>query len=106
MHERTLDDSVRPYFLIDELHDIFHTMRIDDTLVTVLVERWRQGTHTFHLSVAEAIVTFQGSAVLPGLQIEGRPVTGHPMHNRHATCYELLDVMPNARSLDGARLRL
>lgn len=49
---------------------------IDAHLITALVERWRQETHTFHLRMGEATVTLQDVALIYGLPIDGRPVTG------------------------------
>ncbi|KAH9619465.1 hypothetical protein KSS87_023107, partial [Heliosperma pusillum] len=49
---------------------------LDADLITALVERWRQATHTFHLPFGEATVTLQDVAMLLGLRISGRPVRG------------------------------
>ncbi|KAI3451174.1 hypothetical protein Pfo_007839 [Paulownia fortunei] len=48
----------------------------DYHLITTLVERWRRETHTFHFRVGEATITLQDVAVIWGLPIDGRPVTG------------------------------
>ncbi|KAI3459633.1 hypothetical protein Pfo_016296 [Paulownia fortunei] len=48
----------------------------DYHLITTLVERWRRKTHTFHFRVGEATITLQDVAVIWGLPIDGRPVTG------------------------------
>ncbi|KAK9286050.1 hypothetical protein L1049_014429 [Liquidambar formosana] len=50
-------------------------IRLDPALITALVERWRQETHTFHLPIGEVTITFQDVAVLWGLPIDGLPVT-------------------------------
>ena len=34
-------------------------VKIDNTLVTVLVERWRPESHTFHLPVGECTITLE-----------------------------------------------
>ena len=33
--------------------------KIDHHLVTALVERWRQNTHTFHLPIGECTITLE-----------------------------------------------
>ena len=51
-------------------------MKIDPALITSLVERWRPETHSFHLPTTEETVTLKDVAVIWGLPISGRPVTG------------------------------
>jgi hypothetical protein len=48
--------------------------RMDEALLTGLVDRWRSETHTFHLSFGEMTVTLKDIAMLTGLPIRGRPV--------------------------------
>lgn len=103
-----LDERVRPYLITCGLHGVSRlgSVRIDHALVTALVERWRQETHTFHLPVGEATITLQDVAILLGLRIDGRPVTGPPTPDWRAICGELLGVVPDDGSLDGPGLRL
>ncbi|XP_071723719.1 serine/threonine-protein phosphatase 7 long form homolog [Rutidosis leptorrhynchoides] len=51
-------------------------MEYDHHLLTALVERWRQETHSFHLCVGEATITLEDVEVLLGLRTDGLPVTG------------------------------
>ncbi|WVZ57508.1 hypothetical protein U9M48_007886 [Paspalum notatum var. saurae] len=46
-------------------------LAIDNSLITVLVDRWRPETHTFHLSCGEMAPTLQDAAYLLGLPIAG-----------------------------------
>ncbi|XP_057522601.1 serine/threonine-protein phosphatase 7 long form homolog [Amaranthus tricolor] len=71
-----IDARIVLYLQFARLHD-FHLIaygRVDRALVTALVERWRQETHTFHLLVGEATVTLLDVAVLTRLPIEGHAV--------------------------------
>ena len=45
-------------------------------LLTVLIDRWRPETSTFHLRQGELTVTLQDVVVLLGLRIDGPAVTG------------------------------
>lgn len=73
MHLWKLDDYVRLYIVITGLHDVSRllTVKVYHALLTVLVDRWRHKTHTFHLLVDKATVALQDVAVFLGLQTEG-----------------------------------
>jgi hypothetical protein len=47
--------------------------RMDEELLTYLVDRWRPETHTFHLPFCEMTVTLKDVAMLTGLPIRSRP---------------------------------
>lgn len=81
-------------------------VKIDHVLVTVLVKRWRQETHTFHLPIGEAIVTLQDVALLLVLRIDGHAETFPLCHDWRASCTELLGVTLDDRALDGLGLQL
>ncbi|XP_072076810.1 serine/threonine-protein phosphatase 7 long form homolog [Arachis hypogaea] len=51
-------------------------MRGHFILLSVLVERWRPETHTFHLPVGEVTVTLEDMSYILGLPINGEAVTG------------------------------
>ena len=48
--------------------------KLDRSLLTALVDRWRPETHTFHLSCGEMAPTLQDVAYLLGLPIVGEAV--------------------------------
>ena len=64
-------------------------LKLDRVLITTLVERWKQETHIFHLTIGEATITLQDVVVILGLPIDGHLVTGHG----HLV-FELLRVFP------------
>ncbi|MBA0561088.1 hypothetical protein Golob_017941 [Gossypium lobatum] len=50
--------------------------KLDQTLVSVLVERWRLEMHTFHLSCNECTMTLKDMQLQIGLLVDGSVVTG------------------------------
>lgn len=48
--------------------------RLDRSLLTALVDRWRPETHTFHLPCGEMTPTLQDVTYLLGLPVGGHPV--------------------------------
>ena len=51
-------------------------LKINSSLITTLIERWRPETHTFHLRCGETTVTLQDVSVLLGLRTNGAPLIG------------------------------
>jgi len=50
-------------------------IKIDDTLVTALVERWKPESHTFHLLVGECRITLENVALQLRLCVDEKPMT-------------------------------
>ncbi|CAH9081632.1 unnamed protein product [Cuscuta europaea] len=72
------------------------TLHIDRALLTALLGRWRQETHTFHLLMGEVTITLGDVVVLAGLPIEGRAVTGSACRVWVDLVHILLGVRPHA----------
>lgn len=49
-------------------------IQIDWSLITILIERWRSETNTFHLPFGECMISYV--SILLGLRINGPAVTG------------------------------
>nr|KYP48532.1 Serine/threonine protein phosphatase 7 long form isogeny [Cajanus cajan] len=90
----------------DDVTKIGH-FKINDFLITSLVERWRLETHTFHLPIGECMVTFEDMALQLGLKIEGKLVTGPTFFVWEELCYELLGFIPlKGEALIGSTIKL
>jgi hypothetical protein len=46
------------------------------TTITMMVDRWRPETHSFHLPCGKMTMTLEDVAMILGLSIRGRPITG------------------------------
>ncbi|KAI4994144.1 hypothetical protein ZWY2020_029192 [Hordeum vulgare] len=49
---------------------------LNATALTALTDRWRSETHSFHLPLGEMTITLEDIAMITGLPIEGRALTG------------------------------
>ncbi|KAM7514214.1 hypothetical protein LguiA_003797 [Lonicera macranthoides] len=82
-------------------------IQYDHALISAMVERWRQETHTFHLPVGECSITLQDVAVLLGLPIDGLAVTAPPLDAPPAdVCERVLGIRPTAHALRNSKLKL
>jgi hypothetical protein len=59
--------------------DIVHRVMpvFNTTAITVMVDRWRLGTHSFHLLCGKMMVTLKDVAIILRLSIRGCPIPGH-----------------------------
>ncbi|CAH9130349.1 unnamed protein product [Cuscuta epithymum] len=57
-------------------------MKLDHSLISALVERWRPETHTFHLPFGEVGISLQDVAMILGLPIRGMPLSGPTIRDK------------------------
>ncbi|XVE78335.1 hypothetical protein DITRI_Ditri13aG0136500 [Diplodiscus trichospermus] len=81
-------------------------IRLDNPLISALVERWRKETNTFHLTVGEMTVTLEDVAYLLGLPIDGKPVTGITYTSCNTVCEKYLGKAPGSSGAAGGMVKL
>lgn len=92
-----MDPRIEPYVRASGLYYLTQMgyTRVDRRLLTPLIERWRPETNTFHLRQGEMTITLEDVAVLTGLPIAGKAVTGvTDCDDWRSVCEELLGVVP------------
>ena len=104
-----IDERIVSYLELTRLYE-FHLVaygRVDHAIITALVERWRQETHTFHLPLGEATITLLDVALLTRLPIEGRVVstTGCQLSNWRDMVHHILGERPPTKVIKGSGLQ-
>ena len=74
-------------------------------MIIALVERWRPETHTFHLSVGEAIITLRDVAILTDLPVSGRAVTGPTPSHTKERIHRMFGVLPLNEAMVGSSVK-
>ena len=87
---------VKPLLVQVEFSDVakLRKVKIDDVLVTILVERWRPESYAFHLFVGECTITLEDVTLQLGLHVDGRPVTGPTYYDWEQMCAKYIGVVP------------
>uniref|UniRef100_A0A8I6WWQ4 Aminotransferase-like plant mobile domain-containing protein n=1 Tax=Hordeum vulgare subsp. vulgare TaxID=112509 RepID=A0A8I6WWQ4_HORVV len=75
------DPRYEPYFRRMDLLQFMLNFKgtppwLNATALTALTDRWRPETHSFHLPLGEMSITLEDIAMISGLPIEGRALTG------------------------------
>ncbi|KAE8817416.1 Serine/threonine-protein phosphatase 7 long form-like protein [Hordeum vulgare] len=75
------DPRYEPYFKRMDLLQFVLNFKgtppwLNTTALTALTDRWRPETHSFHLPLGEMSITLEDIAMISGLPIEGRALTG------------------------------
>ncbi|KAL9668258.1 hypothetical protein QQ045_002637 [Rhodiola kirilowii] len=95
-----LDACIRPYVVAAGFYPWTQvaSVRVDPSLLTAAIERWRPETHTFHFNEGEATITLQDVSLLTRLPVEGMPVTSRSQINFEEVCQRLLGADPERDS--------
>ncbi|CAN1310320.1 Protein MAIN-LIKE 2, partial [Linum perenne] len=97
-----------PFLVECRLREVCRVVRhTPKELVTVLLERWRPETNTFHLVQGEATITLEDVEILTGIPTQGLPVFVAPdERSTSAICEQWLGIQPPPRAIQGTTVRV
>ncbi|XP_076930025.1 serine/threonine-protein phosphatase 7 long form homolog [Bidens hawaiensis] len=100
IHRNPITENVLHYIRMAGFAGVLEcdNRRIDNALISALVERWRPETHTFHMPFGEVTVTLQDVEVLCGLRVYGNAVCDIDHH------WNVEEIQESFFSLTGIRL--